>query len=182
MSRHAEFWSNLIRYQITWGATVLGAAHQRADLGAFIGFLMLVMHFRTTKTPIQEYKLVAVTLACGIALESLMIQLGYIHYGAVPVLLGVPTWLWILWAMFGTTLSGCLGFFRGHPFYALLFGALGGPLAWLGGEALGALSLQPGISALAGLSIAWGLLMPLLSTYAARLSLVSTPREPAHEL
>lgn len=168
---------NLIRYQITWFAGVLGVAHGQAALGAFLGFLMIAMHFRTTDHPLREYKTVLSTLVLGLLLETLLIQRAWVDYGDVPKLLGVPIWLWVLWAMFGSTLNGCLRFFRTRPLWAALFGALGGPLAWLGGESLGALHLADGSQGLWALAVGWGLMMPVLAYLAQRFSATPCPDE-----
>lgn len=166
---------NLIRYQITWFSGVLGVAHDRADLGAFIGFLMIAMHFRTTDHPLREYKTVLSTLVLGLLLETLLIRNGWVDYGDVAQLFGVPIWLWVLWAMFGSTLNGCLRFFRTRPLWSCLFGVIGGPLAWLGGESLGALQLSSHDQSLWALALGWGVLLPILTQIARGCSVTPSP-------
>lgn len=75
---------NLFRYQLTWLATVLGAAHGKADLGAFIGFLMIVLHFKKCHHLLAEYKTVFTTLLVGGLWELLLVQQQWVVYEGLP--------------------------------------------------------------------------------------------------
>lgn len=164
---------NLFRYQLTWLATVLGAAHGKADLGAFIGFLMIVLHFKKCHHLLAEYKTVFTTLLIGGLWELILVKQHWVIYeGASPISL-VPIWILILWTAFGTTLNGCLGWFKNHLGWSFLFGALGGPLAWYGGEALGALSVPNPLLGYVVIGGGWAVLMPLISYLARYFSLNS---------
>lgn len=158
---------NLFRYQFTWLATVLGAAHGKADLGAFIGFLMVVLHFKKCHHLLAEYKTVFTTLLIGGLWELFLVEKGLVIYQGLSPITVVPVWILVLWTAFGATLNGCLRWFRQHLVWAFVFGALGGPLAWYGGVALGALSVPDPRLGYLILGAGWAVLMPLLS-YLAR--------------
>lgn len=161
---------NLFRYQVTWLATVLGAAQGKADLGAFIGFLMVVLHFKKCHHLLAEYKTVFATLLIGGIWELILVKQGWIVYQGTSPISVVPIWILILWTAFGATLNGCLGWFKKHLGWSVLFGALGGPLAWWGGASLGALSVPDPLLGYAVMSGGWAVLMPLLSYLAGYFS------------
>jgi hypothetical protein len=61
-----------------------------------------------------------------------------------------------------------------HPWRATAFGVIGGPIAFLAGERLGAVTLaQPLLPALLRLAVAWGLALYVC----ARVTRASTPAE-----
>lgn len=164
---------NLFRYQLTWLATVLGAAHGKTDLGAFIGFLMIVLHFKKCHHLLAEYKTVFTTLFIGALWELFLVKQQWVVYQGVSPITLVPIWILILWTAFGTTLNGCLGWFKNHLGWAFLFGAAGGPLAWYGGAALGALTVPDPRVGYAVIGMGWAFMMPLLSYLAHYYSLNS---------
>jgi hypothetical protein len=75
-----------------------------------------------------------------------------------------------LWVQLGTTLRGCLAWLAPRPRLAALLGAVGGPLAFAGGERLGAAVWgEPRAATAAALAIAWATALPLLFRIARRL-------------
>lgn len=69
-----------------------------------------------------------------------------------------PPWLLAMWAQFATTFQFSLRGVMSHPWRAATFGVLGGPIAFLAGERLGAVTLaSPLLPALLRLAVAWGL-------------------------
>jgi hypothetical protein len=74
-----------------------------------------------------------------------------------------PVWLVALWAMFGTTLRGSLSALAGRYGLAAVLGAVAGPLSYLGGAKLGAVTLHPNRAvSIAALAVGWSVVMPLL--------------------
>ena len=155
--------SNLIEYQIAWFSAVLGAAHQQEDLGAFLAFLIVARHLRMTRETVSEYKIVLSTLILGGLWETLFISLDFVRYEGPSHLSPVPLWILMIWAAFGTTLNGCLVWLQQRYIWCAILGAGLAPLAWYGGEALGALKVQQGWIGYAILAGGWAILMPLLS-------------------
>lgn len=69
----------------------------------------------------------------------------------------------MLWAGFATILYGVLKIFSRNPAFSILFGLIGGPLAYYFGGRLGALEVNgPALIGYAGVALAWGVAMPLL--------------------
>jgi hypothetical protein len=81
-----------------------------------------------------------------------------------------------LWVLFATTFNASLRWLRGRPLLAMALGAVGGPLAYLAGAQLGAISFPELASGLAVQAAGWTLLMPLLMRIADRLDRVSFHR------
>ncbi|MGB5202220.1 MAG: DUF2878 domain-containing protein, partial [Sedimenticolaceae bacterium] len=80
-----------------------------------------------------------------------------------------PYWIVAMWMGFATTLNVSLGWLKGRYWLAALFGAVGGPLAYLAGAKLGGITLISSEAALTALALGWATIMPLLMYLAARL-------------
>jgi hypothetical protein len=78
-----------------------------------------------------------------------------------------PVWDVVLWIQFATLLRYALGWLRGRPALAVLFGAVGGPVAFVAGERLGAVAFHPspGFSLIA-LAVVWAMVLFLLTRLA----------------
>jgi len=82
-----------------------------------------------------------------------------------------PPWLVALWAQFATTFRFALAGVIKHPVRAVLFGAAGGPLAFLAADRLGAVTLLPPISTgLLRLSLVWAAALFIFSVVTPRLA------------
>jgi hypothetical protein len=67
-----------------------------------------------------------------------------------------------LWLLFATTLNVSLRWMRSKHLLAMIFGLLGGPLAYLSGQKLGAMQLLAQTISLIVLAVFWGLMMPVM--------------------
>lgn len=72
-----------------------------------------------------------------------------------------PPWMVMLWVNQATTLNSCLGWLRGRYLLGSLFGAVGGPMAYLGGAKLGAATV-PSTGDLLILAGVWACAFPAL--------------------
>jgi Protein of unknown function (DUF2878) len=154
--------ANLIRFLVACLALVIGTSQARADLGAFIAFLMIAMHFRTHPTLLAEYKTVSVTLVIGTLWEFCLLKGGVLRYEGVVAFSLVPMWVVTFWAALGTTFNGCLSWGKQHLFLIAVLGALTGPLMTYGGSLLGILQLQDPLNSYLIIASGWALLAPLL--------------------
>ncbi|MDA9600717.1 DUF2878 domain-containing protein, partial [Nitrosomonadales bacterium] len=75
----------------------------------------------------------------------------------------------MLWMFFAMTLNHSLAWLRQKIYTSILFGALGGPLAYIAGEKLGAITLL-GSNSIIILSIGWAFITPVLLIIANRLN------------
>jgi len=161
---------NVVLFQIGWFACVLGAAHGLAWAGALSALAIVAWNVSRADHPRQELMLVGCAAALGVLFESLLVQSGWVRFGAGVVIEGAATyWMVVLWALFATTLNVSLRSLRAHGWLAALLGAIGGPLAYFAGARLGALEFVATGAALAGIAAGWAMLTPLLFRAALRL-------------
>ena len=90
--------ANLVRYQIAWLGTVLGAGTGHSDLGATLAVLMILLHFYFTPHRASEVKIVLLSLVLGTLLESYLVAKGLIIYEGRLSIGRVPLWILVLWA------------------------------------------------------------------------------------
>ncbi len=166
-------WPNIVSlaaFQLVWLACALGAASGSnlpgiAASGSYL--LILVLMGRLDQGDIKTSLLAGL---CGLLSESALMASGLISYRAAWPSEGMaPPWIVALWVAFGATISPTLQMLGNS---ALAKGAgLGlvfGPLAYIAGERLGALSLlNPPHRSLAAVAILWATIFPGLLYFRA---------------
>lgn len=161
---------NFVAFQLGWFACVLGAAKGLPWAGVLVVLAVVALHLALVRRPLPELRLVAFAMALGLLLDSLLLATGWLSYPSGNWLPGMaPYWIVAMWALFATTLNVSMGWLRGRPLLAVLMGAVGGPLSYLGGEKLGGIELIAPVAALSALAVAWAVAMPLLMMAAERL-------------
>jgi hypothetical protein len=83
-----------------------------------------------------------------------------------------PYWMLSLWIAFATTLNHSLRWLMSRPAAAGLAGLIGGPLAYLAGAKLGALTLVTPATTLPIIALLWTAAMRVLSMIVLRASRV----------
>jgi hypothetical protein len=147
---------------------VLGARHGLGWAGPVAVAAAVTVHLRLSERPRQEAVLLSVSLLLGVAVEHPLLWSGLIRYPDAT--LWVPVWMLALWPLLATTLNVSLAWLKPHPLVAAACGGLGGPLAYWGGAALGAIELPDPTMALTALAVAWAAAFPALLLAARRLS------------
>lgn len=160
---------NVLLSQIAWFGAVLAAARGLPWLGVIAVIGVVAWHLARARQPAREIGLVALALAIGAVFETLLVQAGFLRFDGGALLAGTaPVWMVALWANFATTLNVSLRALRSRLLAAALLGAVGAPLAYVGGQKLGAVQfLEPG-SAVAAIAAGWALLTPVLFLAARR--------------
>jgi hypothetical protein len=162
--------ANVVLFQLGWFACVLGAARGWAREGVALALAIVAVHVVRAACPRRELLLVSVAAASGALADSLLAATGWLRYeGAAPLEGMAPYWIVALWALFAITLNVSMRALRGRPALGAVLGLVGGPLAYLGGEKLGALALAEPAPALIALALVWALATPALLTLALRL-------------
>lgn len=156
------WWLNLGAFQAAWFATVLGAAHGLPWLGPVAVLAAVGLHLVQTHRRSLALGLLLAAALLGFVFEHVLLSAGLVRYPGDPA--WVPLWMLALWPLFATTLNVSLAWFKPRPVPAALVGAMAGPLAYAGGEALGAIRLE-GV-ALWVLALGWAVAFPLLLTLA----------------
>jgi hypothetical protein len=184
---------NYVLYQAGWFACVFGAAWGYPFAGFLIAALLIVVHFWLADERAVELRLLVLVVLVGLTVE--VVQHATATYRFVPAASGAgpggapggvpgvliaglpPPWLLALWAQLATTMRFSLRHVFARLWLSLAFGAVGGPLAFLAGERLGAITLSPPLtSGLIHLSLCWAVAMMLFHIAGLRLrSTLSNP-------
>jgi hypothetical protein len=155
---------NAVLYQIGWFSCVLGAAFSRPGIGVSIALLLIGIHLYLTTERANQLKLMMLAACVGLVVDSTLLALGVYRFPGETPLAGLPPlWLTVLWIQFATTFRYCFGWLSSRYLLCAAFGLAGAPLAFLGGEKLGAVEILPpqpiNLALLGGL---WCVAIPLL--------------------
>ena len=162
---------NFGAFQLAWFACVLAAAQGRALLATLAVAIVVCVHLWLAPRRVPEAMLVLVVTSIGLFWDSLVVSLGLVSYASGNFADGVaPVWIIAMWALFATSLNLSMGWLKGRPWLAALFGAMGGPLAYLAGERLGGVQMPDPVMALGAQAIGWAAILPLLTLLATRLN------------
>jgi len=163
--------ANFIGFQVGWFACVLGAANDKELLGMIVALGVITYHVINQGDSRKELKLVLAATVIGLLWETWVLNLDILHYPSHPeALFWAPTWLIMMWALFATTINLSMGWLKGRWVLSVFMGAVFGPLAFIGGEKLGAVVFLDSTLSIVTLSVGWGLLMPLLLWIAERIN------------
>ena len=153
---------NIILFQLSWFACVMGGANGLPYMGVAVTTFVLIWHLTQAKVPKLELWLMASALVIGATFDQTLLSFNlitYMHNGWSSTF--VPVWILALWLGFSTVLNVSLRWMRNRHLIAIIFGCVGGPLAYFGAEKLGAVLIISNISYLA-LALGWGIITPLL--------------------
>jgi len=169
---------NIVFFQLTWFACVLGGANGLAWIGPLFCIAFLLAQRYWLGAAKNEWQLVAVIVVIGFLVDSGFVLSGLIQFATPwPLANAAPIWIVAMWANFALTLNHSMRWFQSHLMVATVVGALGGPGAYLAGRALGAAEfLAADGVVLAVLALAWGAAVPLTLMLARRFD---EPRKPA---
>jgi len=167
---------NFIAFQVGWFACILGASSGMPWIGVLVGLIVIALHLFSVDKPAKELSLIVYALVIGIVLDSLLVMSGWLNYPNGIVLSGMaPYWILMLWALFASTLNISMRWMHGKYWVAAIFGAVGGPLSYLAGARLGAVTFTEMQPALLALALGWALAMPCLIRLARQFDGVSIP-------
>ena len=170
---------NFVAYQLAWFAVILGAAHGMPRAGAAVALLVAAVHLVLRRDRV-ELKLIGLAAVIGLLVDSaLAITRAGPLRGGMAGRVSRPIWMLSLWIAFATTLNHSLRWLMLRPVAAALAGALGGPLAYLAGAKLGALTLATPAVTLPFIAMLWTLAMVALSMVVMRAAPVPRRAEAA---
>ena len=149
---------NYVLYQTGWFACILGAAWDWPVTGFLIAVVLTAAHLHLSADRARETRAILLALALGLVVEGFQVCSGtYRFRSGVVVAWMSPPWLLMMWAQFATTFRSSLRSIMTVPVRAALFGLVGGPIAFVAGERLGAVMLaRPLAPGLVRLGLAWG--------------------------
>jgi len=158
---------SVVAFQVCWFACVGGAARGLPWLGPLAVAAYAAGYLRTVpsgRARTRQAWLLALAGAVGYVADSILVLSGVLTFPPQAVL-GWPSTAWMvaLWVLQAAVLGGVMSWMRGRFLLASVVGAVGGPLAYLAGERLGAAVLGPSQAvALASIGVEWAVAMPLL--------------------
>jgi hypothetical protein len=163
---------NIMLYQMSWFACILGAANAQPWFGVGVSLIVLAWHlWQASKVQNQlknEIYLLLIAGLIGFVFDQALLSANLVEYashGLSDTL--VPAWILALWLTFATLLNVSLRWMRSNLVYAVVFGLLGGPLAYFAAEALQAITLLDD-RAYWVLAIGWGIVTPVLIVLSKR--------------
>ena len=155
---------NFIIFQACWFSCVMGAGKNLGWLGPLLVLITLPLQIHLLTENHRAEILFAII--CGISgslLETLMIVFSV--YTPVDQGWGqiCPPWMAALWFNFSMLVSISLAWLKDRYFLSALLGGIFGPIAYWGGEKLGALRVAATFSSgYLILAVMWALALPLL--------------------
>ena len=155
---------NFIIFQVCWFTSVLGAANNLGWLGPLLVLITAPLQIHLlTKNHRAEIFFVIICGFSGFFLETLMIVANVytpVNQGWGQV---CPPWMAALWFNFALLVSISLAWLKGKYTAAAILGAIAGPVAYWGGEKLGALTVAAKFNrGYMILAVIWALALPLL--------------------
>lgn len=159
-------WSGLpqlVLHQAGWWACVLWMGWW----GPMTMLLFVIIHLVVMRAQWrQELGIIALSTALGIGLDNALAAGGAVTYVGDILVGRSPLWLVAIWAGFGATIRHSQAILVRSARIAIITGAVGGPLAYMGGEKLERMVVM-GTSGWVAISVLWALAMTVLF-FAAR--------------
>ncbi len=158
---------NFILFQAAWLGAVMGAARGWWWAAPAAGSLAVLFHVILTRPGRRELALMLGVTLLGTCVDAGTTGAGVVSMASERFSAGATiVWFASLWALFSTTLNVSLAWMQGRTVIAAFFGILGGPLAYLAGERLGAVTFSSRSTAMLVFAVEWGLLTPgIMWTY-----------------
>ncbi len=161
--------TNAAAFKAVWISAIVGGANLNPWLGVWAGIAALTLHLWQAPAKGPALQLVLLAALIGFSSDSLFAATGLLQYSSgQPVSWIGPVWILALWVAFGTTLNVAFRWLQGRWMLAVLLGALCGPLSYLTGAQMGAVSFTNQTLTLACVSATWAALLPALLALAAR--------------
>ncbi len=167
--------ANFLLFQLAWFACVIGGANEMPWVGPVFVLVFVVIHLWLSThpgiatNPIAECKLLVCAAVIGVLVDSLLVTTGWVSYPSGQFhSLFAPYWIVAMWVAFATTLNTSLAWLKKSIPVAVLFGAIGGPLAYLAGMKLGGIMILHPVLAYSYLALVWAIATPLMLSLATR--------------
>lgn len=154
---------NVVLFQLGWFACVFGGSGQWHWLASLFVILVLIHHLFDASSVSTELQLLLCAGLIGFVWDSILVRLGILQFefGFLHENFA-PEWIVAMWLLFATTLNVSLRWLKKRWLISAVFGAVGGPLAYLAGQKLGAVVMPDLWVGLAVLCVGWSFIFPLL--------------------
>jgi hypothetical protein len=134
---------NFLLFQLIWFVCILGAAINETHAALALSMLLISLHFYLNKNKKNELKILLTASIIGFLFDGVLLKAGLVTYANPGWSYSLtPLWIVVLWMGFAITLNSSLNWLKTKLNLSVLFGAIGGPLAYIAGEKLGAVTLM----------------------------------------
>ena len=145
---------NVLIYQAIWFLSVLGGTS-----GALGGILLLFIHLIFSPVRGADLRMMGLLLFVGLLVDGTLHQMGFISFTVTGF--PIPFWLMVIWLGLAITPHHSLAWLQHRLLLSMLFGAMGGPVAYWAGVRLGAATFNYALlPSLFTLSLIWAFLWP----------------------
>lgn len=159
---------NFILFQSIWFILILAAAHE-SFYGLVIGFLLILVQYWHGKLMVPDFKLILASIIIGFAHDTSLNYFKFIQYNIDFNTYYSPFWIIGLWISFALTINHSLAWLGNKKLLQMIFGLIGGPLAYIAGEKLGAINMINTMT-LYVLALSWACITPLLFQFKKKVS------------
>ena len=158
---------NLVLFKLGWVACIFFAVAGQPAWAAMSVAVVVVIHLLSVPLATKEAILLAASAVIGLTWESALVGLGLVSYqaGAIAAPMA-PYWIVSMWVLFATTINHGLRWVKKSWVIAAAAGAVGGPLAFYSGAAMGAVEFSNPLLSLAVIGAGWAVILPILSLIA----------------
>lgn len=155
---------NVALFQAGWFLCVL----YPSTLSAALGLILVGIHSALQRHHwVVELRLIGLLSLPGLLLDSLLLGTGMLSVVGSDSNI-IPLWLVAIWLLFSATLTHSLRWMIQRPFLPWIAGPIGGALAYMAAERLGAITINNTPFGLIALIVGWGLVFPLQAWMARR--------------
>jgi hypothetical protein len=144
---------DFLGYMACWWAAILGAANGLWWPGPAVAVSYLVIHLGFLDPTREAGRRVVLGTVVGIVVEQGNMMAGVTAFAGSPPV--APPWMIGLWAAFSATAGLSMAWLRGRTVLAAVLGGVAGPLTFMAGARMGALTLGPWATPV--LAVEWAL-------------------------
>ena len=154
-----------LAFNLVWLACAIGAAQENNIIGVTSAIAFVLAALWARNWPRVDAALVVASGMVGAIAETILAQSGLVQYGAPFLGNGIaPPWIVALWLAFGVTISTSTKLLGTRaPVKAAALSLVFGPLAYAGGQKLGALAINGDPArTFAAIAFVWVIAFPAL--------------------
>ena len=159
---------NFILFQSIWFILILAAAHG-SFYGLVIGLLLILVQYWHGKLMVPDFKLILASIIIGFAHDTSLNYFKFIQYNIDFNTYYSPVWIIGLLISFALTINHSLAWLGNKKLLQMIFGLIGGPLAYIAGEKLGSIYMINTMT-LYVLALSWACITPLLFQFKKKVS------------
>jgi hypothetical protein len=148
--------NNFLTFQLGWFVN----AYWHNEFSILFSVVLLIWLSYTESWPVSRIKFTSVIALTGVLVDSLLVYLGLLSFDSK--VLPIPFWFLMLWVLFACSCSVSLLWLIKNPLYAIIGGAIFGPLSYWAGMQFNALQIV-GVNGYIAISVTWALMMGLFS-------------------